>query len=228
MLEMDQYEFMRVAHRVYGKSIGELVQVTGHSRNTVRKALRGEPWGYKERQHQPFPVLGRYLGHIDSWLEQDKGQPKKQWHKSRRVYNRLRSEHDYRGSEYTVRRYVRFARIKLGLDPSNKVYIPSDPKVGREADVDWGTANAILCGESVRLKYFCMRSKYSGKHFGRFYPCERQQAFFDGHIQAFLYFGGIFPVLIYNNLTTALTEGDSNPGQVYLAKGVLRYLRPII
>jgi transposase len=52
------------------------------------------------------------------------------------------------------------------------------------------------------LVFFCMRSKYSGKHFVRFYPCERQQAFFDGHIQAFAFFGGIFPVLIYDNLTT--------------------------
>ncbi len=206
MLEMDQYEFMRIAHRVYGKSIGELIQATGHSRNTVRKALRGEPWGYKERQHQPFPILGQYLEHIDSWLEQDKGQPKKQRHTSRRVYNRLRSEHGYRGSESTVRRYVRFARIKLGLDPSNKVYIPCDPEVGREAEVDWGTAIAILSGESVRLKYFCMRSKYSGKHFVRFYPCERQQAFFDGHIQAFLFFGGVFPILIYDNLTAAVRK----------------------
>lgn len=70
---MDQYEFMRVAHRVYGKSIGEIVLVAGHSRSTARKALRGEPWGYKERQHQPFPVLGQYLGLIVTWLEQVKG-----------------------------------------------------------------------------------------------------------------------------------------------------------
>ena len=51
-----------------------------------------------------------------------------------------------------------------------------------------------------------MRSKYSGKHLVRCYPCERQQAFFDGHIQAFAFFGGVFPVLIYDNLTTAVQK----------------------
>ncbi len=51
-----------------------------------------------------------------------------------------------------------------------------------------------------------MRSKYSGKHFVRCYPCERQQALFDGHIQAFSFFGGVFPVLIYDNLTTAVQK----------------------
>ena len=51
-----------------------------------------------------------------------------------------------------------------------------------------------------------MRSKYSGKHFVRCYPCERQQALFDGHIRAFSFFGGVFPVLIYDNLTTAVQK----------------------
>lgn len=51
-----------------------------------------------------------------------------------------------------------------------------------------------------------MRSKYSGKDFVRCYPCERQQVFFDGHIKAFAFFGGIFPVLIYDNLTTAVQK----------------------
>ncbi len=58
---MDQYEFIRTGYRVYGKSISELSRITGHSRNTIKKAIRGEPWGYKERRHQAFPVLGPYM-----------------------------------------------------------------------------------------------------------------------------------------------------------------------
>jgi len=51
-----------------------------------------------------------------------------------------------------------------------------------------------------------MRSKFSGKHFVRCYPCERQQALFDGHIRGFSFFGGIFPVLIYDILSTAVQK----------------------
>lgn len=40
----------------------------------------------------------------------------------------------------------------------------------------------------------------------RCYPCERQQAFFDGHMHAFNFFGGVFPVLIYDNLTSAVQK----------------------
>ena len=98
-------------------------------------------------------------------------------------------EHGYQGGESTVRRYVNLARITLGLD-TPRAFIPCDPEAGCEAEVDWGTAVAILAGEEVRLKFFCMRSKYSGKHFVRFYPCERQQVFFDAHMRAFAFFGG--------------------------------------
>jgi hypothetical protein len=51
---------------------------------------------------------------------------------------------------------------------------------------------------------FCLRSKGSGKHLVQCFPCERQQAFFEGHIRAFSFFQGVFPVLIYDNLTTAV------------------------
>jgi len=206
ILEMDQYEFIRTAHRVYGKNITELSRQTGHSRNTIKKAIRGEPWGYKEREFQGLPVLGGYQTIIDEWLKKDRDQPRKQRHTSRRVFNRLVTEHDFAGCESTVRRYVRQRRIALGLDLCNQVFIPCEADAGREVEVDWGTAMAIISGEAVQLKFFCMRSKFSGKHFVRFYPCERQQAFFDAHIQAFEFFGGIFPVLIYDNLTTAVRK----------------------
>lgn len=202
---MDQYELIRNAHRVYGKNISEIARMTGHSLNTVKKAIRGEHWGYKESSDQPFSVLGSYLEVIDEWLLGDREQPKKQRHTARRIYNRLVAEHGYKGGESTVRRYVRVSKIMLGLD-TPRAFVPCDPKAGYEAEVDWGTVKAIIAGEPVRLKSFCMRSKYSGKHFVRFYPCERQQAFFDAHIQTFQFFGGVFPVLIYDNLTTAVQK----------------------
>lgn len=109
---MDQYELIRTGCRVYGKNISEMARMTGHSRNTIKKAIRGEPWGYKERQHQPYPVLDKYLEIIDGWLKGDKDNP----HTARRIYNRLVEEHGYKGSEPTVRRYVRSAKLSLVIE----------------------------------------------------------------------------------------------------------------
>jgi transposase len=205
MLTVDQYSYIRTAHRVYGKKIKQIARETGHSKNTIKRVLRGEYSGYKPRIKQPYPVLGPYLTIIDQWLTDDKKRPKKQRHTAVRVFNRLRQEHDFRGSETSVRRYVREAKLRLGVG-APQVFIPSDPEAGVEAEVDWGRCIAILGGVETRLKLFWMRSKFSGKHFVRCYPCERQQALFDGHIRGFTFFNGIFPVLIYDNLTTAVQK----------------------
>lgn len=205
MIKVDQYEYIRVAKRIYGKSINQIHKETGHSRNTIRKVLNGEYKGYSKRNEQPYPVLGPYLKIIEQWLKEDKKQPRKQRHTARRIYNRLINEHGYKGSEEAVRRYVRKIKARLGLNGSG-VFLVLDSECGKEAEVDWGSAIAIINGIRTPVKYFCMRSRYSGKHFVRVYPCEKQQAFFDGHIHAFNFFGGVYPVLVYDNLTSAIRK----------------------
>jgi predicted transcriptional regulator len=41
MLNVDQYSYIRTAHRVYGKKIKQIAKETGHSKNTIKKVLRG-------------------------------------------------------------------------------------------------------------------------------------------------------------------------------------------
>ena len=205
MIKVSQYDYVRTAQRVYGKDIKEIARETGHSKNTIKRILKNQYTGYKTREHQPHPVLEQYIPIIDSWLEQDKTIHKKQRHTAVRIYHRLKQEHGYCGGESTVRHYVRLAKIKLGIGNS-QAFIPLDPLIGIEAEIDWGTVQAVINGVTMTLKLFCMRSKYSGKHFVCCYPCERQQAFFDAHMRGFEFFGGIFQVLIYDNLTTAVKK----------------------
>ena len=205
MLKVSQYDYIRTAHRVYGKSIKQISRETGHSKNTIRRALKREYSNYKSRQQQPYPVLGSYLTIIDRWLKEDKDRPAKQRHTATRIVQRLKKEHGYAGGLSTAYRYVREAKLRIGIG-RQRAFIPLEIENLGEAEVDWGTAHAILNGIQTKIKFFCMRSKYSGKHFVRLYPCERQQAFFDAHVKAFSYFGGVFPVLIYDNLTTAVQK----------------------
>ncbi len=205
MLKVDQYDFIRASFRVYGKKVKQIARETGHSKNTIKKILGGEYEVYKKRDNQPFPVLEPYLGIIDGWLEGDRESPRKQRHTAVGIYNRLGTEHGFKGAESTVRRYVRQARMRLGLN-GRRAFVPCDPEAGFEAEADWGGCLAIIAGHAKRLKFFCMRSKYSGRHFVRCYPCERQQALFDAHIRAFSFFGGVFPVLVYDNLTSAVRK----------------------
>jgi transposase len=203
MLTMDQYEMIRTASRVHGEGIKPLAKRTGYSRNTIRKMLRGGAPSYHPRANQPYPVLGPYLPIIDRWLEADREQPRKQRHTAQRVFARLVEEHGYPGCVSTVRKYVREAKVRLGL-VKGKAFVPLEADPGLEAEVDWGQAHAEIDGIVERLHYLCVRSKASGKPFVRLYRCERQQALFDALMHAFLFFGGVFRILIFDNLKTAV------------------------
>ncbi len=188
MITMDQYEYIRTAHRVYEKSIRQIQKETGHSRVTIRKILEGEFPEYKRRSAQPYPVLEQYRNTIERWLKQDRENPKKQRHTARRIYTRLVEEEGYTGSEVTVHRYVRQVKAKEGMGTSG-AFLVLEPECGKEAEADWGKALAMVKAIRTPFHFFCMRSRFSGKPFVRAYPCERRQAFFDAHVHAFNFFG---------------------------------------
>jgi transposase len=202
---MNQYELIRTAHRVYGKGIREIGRETGHHRDTIRRAIAGIEPVYQRKTTPQSPVMDPVADIVVQWLTEDRSSPKKQRHTAKRIYDRLVAEHGFTGGESTVRRWVRLKKRELGFDRTEAM-VPLCPEIGKEAEVDWGTAHVIMDGEQRQVKLFCMRSRYSGKSFVRAYPLERQEMFFEGHIHAFSYFGGIHPVLVYDNLTTAVNR----------------------
>jgi len=205
MITMNQYELIRTAHRVYGKSIRKIARDYGHSRKTIRKALRGDTPNYKKQNNSSSPVMDSFLPVVGEWLKGDVSSPKKQRHTSRRIFDRLVQEHGFRGGESTVRAHVRRLKQDLGLSKIESV-VPLISELGKEAEVDWGEADVWIGGQLRRVYLFCMRSRYSGKSFVRAYPNQKQEMFFDGHMECFSYFGGIFETLVYDNLTTAVKK----------------------
>jgi len=200
---MEQYELIRTAYYRYGKSIRQIAQEFGHHRKTIRRAIKGMEPRYRRQKRINAAVMDPVEGIIDEWLQEDRRQPKKQRHTAQRVYDRLVTEYGFKGASSTVRRWVRKRKADLGID-QKEAMIPLCPEIGKEAEVDWGTAKIVLDGAEKSVKIFCMRSRYSGKIFVQAYPHERQEMFFNGHIRAFAYFGGVHPVLVYDNLTQAV------------------------
>ncbi len=200
---MNQYELIRIAHRVYGKGVREISREYGHHRSTIRKALAGTEPGYQRSKTPDCPAMDVFSQIVERWLLEDRGRPKKQRHTAKRVYDRLAEEHGFQGGESTVRRWVRRKKRELGFETAEAM-VPLCPEVGKEAEIDWGAFQVIMRGVPIQAKLFCMRSRYSGKSFARAYPLERQEMFFDGHIHGFSYFGGVYPSLVYDNLATAV------------------------
>ena len=64
--------------------------------------------------------------------------------------------------------------------------------------------DAELGGEQQRVQMFCLRSMASAGAFHQAYPHASQQAFLEAHELAFHYFGGVFHLLRYDNLRSAV------------------------
>src|ERR1700727_1159488 len=66
--------------------------------DTLRKILHhSEPPGYRRAVARPTSKLDPFRPVIHQILEDDKKAPRKQRHTARRIFERLRDEHGYRG-----------------------------------------------------------------------------------------------------------------------------------
>ncbi|MDQ2759768.1 MAG: IS21 family transposase [Actinomycetota bacterium] len=204
---VELFEQIRRDHDREGLSVRGLARRHDVHRRAVRQALESAvPPARKRPVGRPAPKLGEYRELIDSWLIADRTAPRKQRHTAKRIWERLRDEHGVEVSERQVRRYVRERRRALGV-LVDEVFVPlcSDP--GAEAEVDWGEATVIIAGVSTRVYLFVMRACFSGACFVQAHTRATQQAFLEGHVAAFEFFGGTFGgVLRYDNLKSAVVK----------------------
>ena len=108
-------------------------------------------------------------------------------------------------AESTVRQYVRARKAAMGL-LGHEIFVPQSYQFGGEAQVDWYEGWVEFDGEVRKTYVFCLRSMASGGAFHRAYPHATQQAFLEAHELAFAYFGGVFRVLRYDNLKSAVKK----------------------
>jgi transposase len=132
--------------------------------------------------------------------EPDKTAPVKQRHTAKRIYERLRDEHHYQGSESQVRRYVALHRRH-----SAEVFVPLSHPPGM-AQFDFGEATVVITGERRKAALAVMTLPYSDAFFISAYPRECTETFQQGHIAAFEFFGAVPTKCDYDNTSIAVTK----------------------
>src|SRR3954468_23971966 len=172
----------------------------------VRRALASALPPSRHYSQRARPKLDAVTAFIDRVLEADRAAPRKQRHTARRLHRRILQEFPGAAlAESTVRNHVRARRRAMGL-VQRETFVPQSYGLGQEAQVDWYEAWADLGGERTRLQVFAMRSMASGAAFHRAYRHATQQAFLEAHEGAFAYFGGVFHLLRYDNLASAVRK----------------------
>lgn len=224
-----------------GEPISQIARSLGYTRPTVRKYVRAAEHaglcpGSRRRDEAaweriartalaavatPPPPRGmtaevaRYHAYLEQWVGTVRLSV---------LHQRLRDGEGLRASWGTFYRYVR-AQFPDRLRPAARVTVRlDDPPPGAEAQVDffyvgpWYDRDA---GRMRRLSAFLMTLAHSRHTF--LYPVvsEGADAWLDGHVAAFQFFGGAPQRLVPDNLTAAIVKADRYDPRLNRAYGEL-------
>jgi len=170
----------------------------GVSRRTVKSALASAvPPPRKPPVRSRQLVLTPVKALVDEMLRSDLSAPRKQRHTIERIYQRLAIEHDFTDASYSaVRNYVARRRPEILAEARAghqhlQGMVPQVHAPGEEAEVDFCDAFAVIAGKSMRCYLFTLRLSFSGRAIHRLFASQGQEAFMEGHVEAFRALGGV-------------------------------------
>ena len=201
MYTVELYARVRRAVLVEGRSRRAVAREFGLARKTVEKMLEYSlPPGYRRQKPVRRPKLGPWRGVIDAILSDDKTRPAKQRHTARRIFERLKEEHLYTGGYTIVKDYVRASKIG-----GQEMFVPLVHPPG-EAQADFGEALVVIAGVEQKAHFLAMDCPHSDDGFVAAFPGETTEAFQQGHVLAFQYFGAVPTRILYDNTKIAVAR----------------------
>jgi transposase len=168
---------------------------------TLQKMLaHEEPPGYCQQRPRAKPKIEPFLPVIEEILKSDQQAPRKQRHTAKRIWERLRDEHGFRGGYTTVKDAVRTWRLGR-----KEVFLPLSHPPG-EAQVDFGFAYVKVRGKQQQIALFVLSLPYSDAVYCQVFPRECTEVFLEGHRRAFTFIGGVPRRIAYDNTKTAVAQ----------------------
>lgn len=197
---MEQWTEIRRRVLVEGVSRRQVQRETGLHWKTITKILKHSgPPGYRQSRPRARKKIGPYEERIREILKADKAMPKKQRHTAKRIWERLRAE-GYVGGYTAVKDVVRGIEEK-----SQEVFVPLAHPPG-EAQVDFGQALVRMNGRLRKVAMFVMALPYSNAMFVMAFERECTESFWEGHVRAFEFFGGVPTRIVYDNTRVAVAK----------------------
>lgn len=186
MLSVLDYLESRKAHSA-GESMRSLASRLGHCHKTISKAIHcptGAPAPYTRTKAVGYPKLGPMVSVIEQVLREDESAPKKQRHRARRIFERLRDEHAYIGSYYPVRRYVASLRRS-----TSETFMRIDHAPGRRMEFDFGQVQVDFPEGRRKTDVLSGVWTFSNAPFLMALPSQRSESILEGMKRAFEFFG---------------------------------------
>ena len=191
---MELYRKVRHAYFREGMSKRATARHFGVSRDSVDKMIKySVPPGYRRTSPIRRPKLDGFTGIIDQWLAEDLDRPRKQRHTAKRIFERLRDEHGFAGGYTIVKDYVREHRRR-----HREMFVPLQHAPGH-AQADFGEAMVVIGGVERKAHFFALDLPHSDACYIRAYPAATAEAWMDGHVHAFAFFGRVPLSILYDN-----------------------------
>jgi transposase len=201
MKGVELYGRVRYAVQIEGLSHREAARQFGIDPRTVAKMVKfSVPPGYVRKRPPARPKLDPFILVIDGILVDDKSRPKKQQHTAKRIFERLRDEYGFTGGITIVKDYVTCWHRR-----AQEMFVPLEHSPGH-AQVDFGEAIGVIGGVERKIHFFAFDLPHSDACFVVGYPAETTEAFCDGHIRAFAFFGGVPQSILYDNTKIAVAR----------------------
>ena len=197
----DMEHWANIRRRVLNGEVSkrQILRETGMHWLTLEKILsNSSPPGYRQAEARPKTKIGPYLNWIKQIIEADKSAHRKHRHTAKKVFERLLDEQGYQGKYTQVKEAVR--EIKK---TSREVFMPLSHEPG-EAQVDFFEALVKMRGVLRKVAVFVMALPFSDAFFLMAFERECTEVFWEGHVRAFEFFGGVPYRITYDNLGLAV------------------------
>jgi transposase len=197
---MEDWISIRKRVLVGGVSKRQILRETKMHWKTLEKILAHDsPPGYRRSKAPIKRKIGPYLDRVTQIIEADKQMPKKQRHTAKRIWQRLREE-GFDGGYTIVKDAVREIKKK-----DREVFVPLCHRPG-EAQVDFGEAAVNLGGVFRKVAFFAMALPYSDAFFVMAFERECTESFWEGHMRAFEFLGGVPKRISYDNTKICISK----------------------
>ena len=148
--------------------------------------------------------------------KEDKDRPKKQRHTSKRIFARLRDAYGFTGKITIVKDYICGVRQRR-----REMSVPLTHPPGH-AQADFGEALAVIGGAERKIHFLATGLPRPDAGFVKACPGETTEAFCDGHVPGFSFFGGVPRPILYDNTRIAVARipGDGKRQRTRVFSGL--------
>ena len=201
---MTDVHYIRQEVNLKGRPYAAVANQMQVDERTVKKYADKDDWNEsKQKQQRKARVMESVIPILDKWLAEDANKKKKFRRTAKRMFEQLKKDYNFEGSDRSVRAYV--SRRKRELAEASEAALPLEAKPGT-AQVDFGEAPFLFEGKVIELPFLVLSFPYSNAFYFQVFRSQNRESFLEGLARIFQHIGGVPKAIRFDNLAPAVKK----------------------